>query len=378
MKWLYYIALNLNLSLESISNNKNKKRVNMNIEQKINNLTKQIETLQGRYLLGFSGGADSVALFDLLVKNNINFDIAIIHYHTRAQADREVLWAECLAKTFNKKCFIAHAPCFKSDFEKKARDFRADFFKKIIKNYSYDALLLAHNLNDRLEWLLMQLGKGAGISTLLGFDNDQIIRPLQEVSKSDIYLYCKSLNLFYFEDISNSDTRFLRNFIRKNFSNAFLEQFESGVRQSLSFLNKDKKMLLDSIKPRVLRIQDYEIYRLPLYNFPKNNDCDLLIMHIDKIAKKFGILLSFKQKQEIKKTNFNAIAGKNLIICNNEKYIFVALNFSVEYMNDDEIFNDWCKVSRIPQKLRKIIYHFRKLHKLGMIGNDYFDLMNFF
>lgn len=40
-------------------------------------------------LLGFSGGVDSVALFFLLLEFKIDFDIAIVHYHTRKEADED-------------------------------------------------------------------------------------------------------------------------------------------------------------------------------------------------------------------------------------------------------------------------------------------------
>lgn len=35
--------------------------------------------------------------------------------------------------------------------------------------HGYENLILAHQLNDRLEWLLMQLTKGCGLNSLLGF-----------------------------------------------------------------------------------------------------------------------------------------------------------------------------------------------------------------
>ena len=52
-------------------------------------------------LLGFSGGVDSVALFFLLLEFKIDFDIAIVHYHTRKEADDEVTYAKELAQLHN-------------------------------------------------------------------------------------------------------------------------------------------------------------------------------------------------------------------------------------------------------------------------------------
>ena len=41
------------------------------------------------YLLGCSGGPDSMALFALLKENKINFEVAHVNYHLREEADKE-------------------------------------------------------------------------------------------------------------------------------------------------------------------------------------------------------------------------------------------------------------------------------------------------
>ena len=117
-------------------------------------------------LLAFSGGVDSSALFFWLMEKNIEFDIAIVNYHTRETSDLEVEYAKKLAKKYNKKIFIKD--CFLKKFsEKKARECRYKFFEEIIKQHNYHTLILAHQLNDRLEWFLMQLSKGAGLPELI-------------------------------------------------------------------------------------------------------------------------------------------------------------------------------------------------------------------
>ena len=57
-------------------------------------------------LLAFSAGIDSTALFFILLKQNIPFDIAIIDYNKRAQSKLEVAFAKALADKYNKKCFV--------------------------------------------------------------------------------------------------------------------------------------------------------------------------------------------------------------------------------------------------------------------------------
>jgi tRNA(Ile)-lysidine synthase len=124
-------------------------------------------------LLAFSGGVDSSALFFMLYSQNIEFDIAIIDYNQRESSKEEVLYAKELALEYNKKCFIKTYDDSRFS-EKLARNFRYDFFESIIKEHAYQSLITAHQLNDQLEWFLMQLSKGAGLIELVGLQQMEI------------------------------------------------------------------------------------------------------------------------------------------------------------------------------------------------------------
>jgi tRNA(Ile)-lysidine synthase len=149
-------------------------------------------------LLAFSAGVDSTALFFLLLESDIKFDIAIVNYNLRTQSKLEVQYAKDLAKKYNKKIFIKEIDKNEVDkikqnnFEAKAREIRYDFFLTCIDENSYDTLLMAHHLGDRLEWFLMQLSKGAGLYELAGMksvekrDSYSLIRPLLHVSKDEL------------------------------------------------------------------------------------------------------------------------------------------------------------------------------------------------
>ena len=244
-----------------------------------------------------------MALFFLLLESNIPFDIAIVHYHTRAQADEEVSYAKELAARYGKRCFIAHAPRFAGDFERRAREFRMGFFESLIARYGYTRLLLAHQLNDRLEWLLMRLTQGSGLGNLLGFEawrevggfaqdfkeradderaaslpenletptleshlpenfspksplleslayaqgedskTYEIIRPLRALPKAMLRDYCERRGARYFEDSSNADMRILRNYFRHSFCERLIEEFGSGIARSLELLGRDAQSL---------------------------------------------------------------------------------------------------------------------------------------
>ena len=190
-------------------------------------------------LLAFSAGVDSTALFFLLLEQNIPFDIAIVDYNLRVQSKDEISYAKELALKYNKQIFIKDIKLENnSNFEKTARDIRYSFFEKIISENSYENLITAHQLNDKLEWFMMQLSKGAGLVELIGFnefeekENYKIYKPLLNITKDELENYLKTNHHKYFIDESNFDEKYKRNFFRKNISNPFLENFSSGVKKS--------------------------------------------------------------------------------------------------------------------------------------------------
>ena len=302
-------------------------------------------------LLAFSAGIDSSALFFLLLEQNIPFDIAIVDYNLREQSKKEISYAKNLATKYNKKIFI-HEVILEnsSNFEKKARDIRYSFFEEIINKYTYKNLITAHQLNDKLEWFMMQLSKGAGLIELIGFNefedkkNYKIYKPLLEISKDELENYLKTNNHKYFIDQSNFDEKYKRNFFRHNFSNKFLEEFSEGVKKSFEYLQNDLTSL--NIQNTPLKdIKELEI-------FLNQKDDNLNIRTIDLSLKRRGFLLTSAQRNEILKQKEITISHK-INISIQEDYIWIA-PICVERM--DKKFKNNCRLNKIPKNIRAYIF----------------------
>lgn len=302
-------------------------------------------------LLAFSAGVDSTALFFLLLEQNIPFDIAIVNYNLRVQSKDEISYAKELATKYNKKIFI-HEVILEnsSNFEKKARDIRYAFFEEIIELYSYDNLITAHQLNDKLEWFMMQLSKGAGLVELIGFNefeqknNYQIYKPLLNITKDELENYLKINNYKYFVDQSNFDEKYKRNYFRHNFSNKFLEEFSFGVKKSFEYLQNDLNSLNIQSNP-IKRIEELEIF----LNLKDNN---LNIRTIDLSLKKRGILLTSAQRDEILRQKEITISHK-INISIQENYIWIAPSCN-EII--DKKFKEIYRVNHIPKNMRAYIF----------------------
>lgn len=300
-------------------------------------------------LLAFSAGVDSSALFFLLLRENIPFDIALVNYSLRDNAIIEERHAIDLAKKYNLKCYITKAPHFKKNFEKNARNFRYNFFDKIVEDNHYDNLLTAHQLNDQLEWFLMRLTKGAGVVELLGLEslsqrkNYTIIRPLLQISKDELLDYLKENNYPYFVDESNFNSKYERNIFRKEFSNRLLSQYKEGIERSFEYLQNDKRNILDGYKE--------------LYNYKK-----FYIIHysreyqksriVDRYLKRLGYLLSSSQREEIERNSSTVFGGLWAVEIAKEQ-IFIAPYIKAKMSKE---FKESCRVTKIPSKIRPYLY----------------------
>jgi len=309
-------------------------------------------------LLAFSGGVDSSALFFLLLQNNIPFDIAIVDYNIRVQSKDEVLYAKELAKKYKKEIFVKEiTEDIPSNFEKRARDLRYNFFDEIIEKNSYESLITAHQLNDKLEWFLMQFSKGAGIVELLSFEeitlrkNYQIIKPMLNISRDEILHFLEQNRIKYFIDESNEDTKYKRNYFRKNYTNKFLDEYKEGIKKSFEYLKKDK----ESLHKEELIFQEKE-----LEIFKVSNDFNIDIRTIDKSLKRRGILLSKASKDEILKQKECVISHK-ISVAMNGNFIYIC-----PYTKDimPKKFKEKCRIKQIPKNIRAYIFKENLLENL--------------
>lgn len=306
------------------------------------------ELKKGKNLLAFSAGSDSSALFFILKALHVEFDIALVNYQTREESFEEEKYARDLAKEFNKECFIFTCKLENSNFEHKARTIRYEFFEQIIAKNSYYNLLTAHHLNDKLEWFLMQLSRGAGCVELSGMSEIEdnltykTLRPLLGVSKDEITEFLHVNKIKHFLDSSNSNKKYFRNQIREEFANSFCTKFSNGVKKSFEYLQEDAKRLLPQ---NIKQIQN-------LFILPRDEDDLINIRGIDRVVKKLGVLLSSSMRDEILKTKDCIISSKIAVAFSEDKiYICPVVDVVME-----KKFKEKCRIEKIPAKIRPYLY----------------------
>ncbi len=304
---------------------------------------------EGKNLLAFSAGVDSSALFFLLREADIAFDIALVNYRTRTASDREADHARQLAHTHGLACHIETITLPASNFEHRARAARYAFFERLIARHGYDTLITAHQLDDRLEWMLMQLTKGAGVVEMAGFseiearEGYRIVRPLLESDKASLLAYLHRHDLPYFVDKSNRSDRHRRNDFRERFAAPLLAQYREGIRRSFRYLQRDSAALF------ALEILERhaEYYRLR-----RSGDEDRDIRQIDRILKRLGYLLSAAQKREIMRQR-ECVVSDRFVVALTEEAIHIA---PCRRDTMPKSFKEACRKAAIPPKIRPYLY----------------------
>ncbi|MFT5836496.1 MAG: tRNA(Ile)-lysidine synthase [Sulfurimonas sp.] len=316
--------------------------------------TSSLEVLKNKKnLLAFSGGADSTALFFLLLEQNINFDIAIVNYNQRQQSIQEVDYAKELASKYNLECHTRIATKISKNFESKAREIRYDFFQELISSHSYKNLLTAHHLGDRFEWMLMQLCKGAGCAEIAGMqkvqarDSYTLVRPLLHLDKQELYAYLDKEKRKYFEDETNLDEEIKRNSFRHNYSNPLLNNYLKGIKKSFEYIDEDRQTLIP--EAQIHHIQD-----LSYFKSLKNTRADIYI--VDKILKSKLYMLSAKERELLKESK-SLVVGRKFIVSMNGDFVFiVAYSKDTSKINMSREFKDKCRILKIEPKLRPFLF----------------------
>lgn len=214
--------------------------------------------LDENYLVAVSFGPDSMALLDLLLKNNVHVIVCHVNYHKRdvSNSEAEALKEYCAQRNITFEYLDTEGMVVEGNFQEWAREIRYDFFERMYNKYDAAGIVVAHHQDDLIETYLIQknrkpLVKQYGLNGVSKLRGMTVIRPLLNYTKEDLLEYNLENCVPFSMDMSNFETNYLRNQIRRdviaklspNEREAYLEEiFENNVRH---------KKFLDELKDKV-------------------------------------------------------------------------------------------------------------------------------
>ena len=281
-----------------------------------------------KIVVAVSGGADSLALADLLNRSRrrFNLELCIAHYEhgLRGQSSiDDANFVEDFAKSLGVKFFCEHgdvktfAAENKLSIETAARQLRYNFLSKVRAEVGFDAIALAHHADDQAETILMRLLRGATSAGLAGMKISSatefglLLRPLLRFRKSELERYCQSRKISPRLDETNFELDATRNKIRlgllptlKKFNPAIVETLcrvgEVSAAEN-DFINSE----VEKIFPKV--VQDNSILQKEFLQLPTALQRQLVKKFLGDV-KDFG----FVHFEEVRKVLTNNLSGVEL------------------------------------------------------------------
>lgn len=183
--------------------------------------------------MAVSGGADSVALLDVLLRAGYNCIAAHCNFHLRGmESDRDEMFVRDLCKELNVPLEVQHFDTLAYSHDKHvsvevaARELRYTWFDKIAQEKECQAITVAHHRNDQAETILLNLKRGAGLRGLAGMrpksanpmspEGVPVVRPLLCTTRDYIEHYLRDKrHLNWVTDSTNKDLTISRNAVRE-------------------------------------------------------------------------------------------------------------------------------------------------------------------
>lgn len=207
-----------------------------------------------KLVLAVSGGPDSLFMLDILnkIKNdeniNLNFEIVVAHVNhmIRDEANSEEEFVKEFCEKINVECYTKridvknYANNKKVGTEEAGRTLRYEFFEEVMKKTNSNKIAIAHNKNDKVETIIMNLLRGSGTTGLRGIEpkrDNKYIRPIIEIERYEIENYCKENNLNPCIDKTNFENIYTRNKVRNIVIPYIKEEFNPNIIKTLTRLS---------------------------------------------------------------------------------------------------------------------------------------------
>ncbi len=236
--------------------------------------------------IGVSGGPDSMALLDMVIKLKRELDLIVVVCHVNHNVREESKEEEAYLREFCKEQGLQFEGMIitnygDDNFHNEARTIRYNFFDRVCKEYNARFLMTAHHGDDLVETILMRIVRGSTLKGYSGFsrviekDEYTILRPLVSVTKDELTKYCEENNIKFFIDKSNMKDVYTRNRYRK-YVLPFLKSEDPLVHEK--FLKFSETLMeYNNYVDREMNLVINKVFKGGILNIPKFRELDHLI-----------------------------------------------------------------------------------------------------
>lgn len=216
---------------------------------------------QLKLVIACSGGPDSMALFELCLREGIEIVCAHVNYHHRDSADRDQKIVEEMCRIHQvpfELCLPVHS---EGNFQNWAREVRYQFFYEVMKKHHCDGVAVAHHEDDVIETILFQRQRKIvpeyyGIQEKADLFGCTVYRPLLNKTKSELRAFCDENKIQYGLDETNDTDEYQRNFIRHHQVEKMTKQKRDEVLLEARMRNLDLEIIREMTEVMMKRYPD--------------------------------------------------------------------------------------------------------------------------
>jgi tRNA(Ile)-lysidine synthase len=197
-------------------------------------------------VLGLSGGPDSTALLDALAaiarRRRLRLVAAHLDHRLRPDSAQDAAFCADLCRRLGVALRLgaaevrARAEREGGGLEQAARRERYAFLRSVRAEERAAAIAIAHTRDDQAETLLLRLLRGAGATGLSAMRprSGDLLRPLLDVTRTEVLAHLQARGLSWREDPTNADPAHRRNRVRHELLPYLERRFGPGVRDTLA------------------------------------------------------------------------------------------------------------------------------------------------
>lgn len=240
----------------------------MNIVKTVGDNLKKLPYAKS-WIFAYSGGVDSCVLTDIISKlkpDDVNLKLIHVNHGLgqkkasdwvkQAKETAERIGAEFITTNFN-------MDETKTGVEERARNLRHAFIESHVEEG--DIVFMGHHKNDQAETLLFRLCRGTGLRGLSGISSLRkmgkgfLSRPMLDISRKEIVEYAEQNHINWFEDDTNVDLKFSRNFFRHKVIPLLESRYSDFIdkMKSLSEKAEESHLLLKEVAEADLKSIEY-------------------------------------------------------------------------------------------------------------------------
>lgn len=250
----------------------------------------------GIIYIAISGGADSLALLMAMLRLGYGPRLRALHCNFRLRAEESEGDQRFVEELCRRLGVALRVTSFDTggyarergiSIEMAARELRYRWFaEQRAADPEPSVVAVAHNADDQVETLLLNLSMGTGIRGLSGMPyhkvEEGVIRPLMDCPRTLILDYLAAEGQDYRTDSSNADTRYKRNLIRHRLI-PLLEQlnpsFAEAATRTIAHLRASECYYLERVeqlRQHVMQPEGIHIARLLEQQYPETLLYELL------------------------------------------------------------------------------------------------------